>query len=83
MKNKALLTTVFAFFILLGIGIGQELGWFSSAHQNQAAKAKLGVLQFVSHPSLDEIYQGIQAGLEEAGYGEDKLDIQFLNGQAD
>ncbi|MBF0699313.1 tryptophan ABC transporter substrate-binding protein [Streptococcus danieliae] len=83
MKNKALLTTVLAFFVLLGIGIGQELGWFGSAHQNQATKAKLGVLQFVSHPSLDEIYQGIQAGLEEAGYGEDKLDIQFLNGQAD
>ncbi|NYS32911.1 ABC transporter substrate-binding protein [Streptococcus danieliae] len=83
MKNKALLTTVVALFVLLGIGIGQELGWLGSAHQDQAAKAKLGVLQFVSHPSLDEIYQGVQAGLEEAGYGEDKLEIQFLNGQAD
>ncbi len=83
MKNKALLTTVVALFVLLGIGIGQELGWLGSAHQDQATKAKLGVLQFVSHPSLDEIYQGVQAGLEEAGYGEDKLEIQFLNGQAD
>ncbi len=83
MKNKALLTTLLAFFVLLGVGVGQELGWFSSTSQSQAAKAKLGVLQFVSHPSLDEIYQGIQAGLEEEGYGEEKLDIQFLNGQAD
>lgn len=44
----------------------------------------VGVLQFVSHPALDEIYKGIQAGLREEGYtdGENML-IAFQNGQAD
>ncbi|MEI5992659.1 tryptophan ABC transporter substrate-binding protein [Candidatus Enterococcus mansonii] len=44
----------------------------------------LGVLQFVSHPALDQIYKGIQAGLEENGYIDGKnITIAFQNGQAD
>lgn len=44
----------------------------------------VGVLQFVSHPAVDEIYKGIQAGLKEEGYVEGKnMLIRFQNGQAD
>ncbi|ALS00531.1 peptide ABC transporter substrate-binding protein [Enterococcus silesiacus] len=44
----------------------------------------VGVLQFVSHPALDKIYKGIQAGLEEEGYEDGKnMTIAFQNGQAD
>lgn len=44
----------------------------------------VGVLQFVSHPALDEIYKGIQQGLEEKGFIEGKtVKIIFQNGQAD
>lgn len=44
----------------------------------------VGVLQFVSHPALDQIYKGIQAGLKEKGYEEGKnMTLVFQNGQAD
>lgn len=44
----------------------------------------VGVLQFVSHPALDEIYKGIQEGLKDKGYEEGKnVTIAFQNGQAD
>lgn len=44
----------------------------------------VGVLQFVSHPALDQIYKGIQAGLKEKGYEDSKnMTLAFQNGQAD
>lgn len=44
----------------------------------------VGVLQFVSHPALDQIYKGIQTGLKEEGYEDGKnITIAFQNGQAD
>ncbi|EOH98693.1 ABC transporter substrate-binding protein [Enterococcus haemoperoxidus ATCC BAA-382] len=55
--------------------------------KKETAKEKLptvGVLQFVSHPALDQIYKGIQAGLKEEGYENGKnMTIAFQNGQAD
>nr|OTP18804.1 ABC transporter substrate-binding protein [Enterococcus sp. 9E7_DIV0242] len=42
------------------------------------------MLQFVSHPALDEIYRGIQDGLKESGYKDgENMTIVFQNGQAD
>ncbi|HGA1215825.1 TPA: tryptophan ABC transporter substrate-binding protein, partial [Streptococcus suis] len=47
-------------------------------------KVKIGVLQFVTHDSLDEIYKGIKAGLEEGGYTTtDNLEIDFMNAEGD
>lgn len=55
--------------------------------KKETTKEKLptvGVLQFVSHPALDQIYKGIQAGLKEKGYENGKnMTIAFQNGQAD
>lgn len=43
---------------------------------------KVGVLQYVSHAALDEIYQGIQEGLAEAGYKvDDNLKLDFMNAE--
>ncbi|HFR3936374.1 TPA: tryptophan ABC transporter substrate-binding protein [Streptococcus suis] len=51
---------------------------------NSTEKVKIGVLQFVTHDSLDEIYKGIKAGLEEGGYTTtDNLEIDFMNAEGD
>ncbi|MFD2305504.1 tryptophan ABC transporter substrate-binding protein [Enterococcus termitis] len=77
-KNR--LTIVVAAIILFLIG-----SFF--VEKKETAKEKLptvGVLQFVSHPALDQIYKGIQAGLKDEGYEEGKnMKLVFQNGQAD
>lgn len=50
----------------------------------QDKKIKLGVLQLLSHPALDAIYQGIQDELAKEGYEAGKnLEIDFQNAQGD
>ncbi len=53
----------------------------TAGKDNKAAtsteKAEVGVLQLVSHPSLDLIYKGIQDGLAE-GYDKDKVTLISL-----
>ena len=50
----------------------------------QDKKVKLGVLQLLSHPALDAIYQGIQDELAKEGYEAGKnLEIDFQNAQGD
>jgi len=50
----------------------------------QDKKVKLGVLQLLSHPALDAIYQGIQDELKKEGYEVGKnLEIDFQNAQGD
>lgn len=77
-KNR--LSIVVAVIVLFLIG-----SFF--VEKKEATPEKLptvGVLQFVSHPALDKIYKGIQAGLKEEGYEDGKnLTIAFQNGQAD
>ncbi len=51
--------------------------------KNEKKVAKVGVLQFVSHPSLDLIYKGIQDGLAEEGYKDDQVKIDFMNSEGD
>lgn len=43
---------------------------------------KIGVLQYAAHPSLDNCYEGIRLGLIDA-YGEDGVEIDLQNAQAD
>ncbi|HEM3587423.1 TPA: peptide ABC transporter substrate-binding protein, partial [Streptococcus suis] len=55
-----------------------------SSQSASSEKVKIGVLQFVTHDSLDEIYKGIKAGLEEGGYTTtDNLEIDFMNAEGD
>lgn len=85
MKNKGLITTVIVLFIGLIVGFVYETG---AADKEVAGRKeeqyKVGLLQFVSHPALDEITEGVKAGLKERGLVEgENLTLLFQNGQAD
>ncbi|HEM5994041.1 TPA: ABC transporter substrate-binding protein [Streptococcus suis] len=84
MKNKILVSVV-ATLVVLVIGAfffnKQE---DTSTSTEDKERVKVGVLQYVTHDSLDEIYKGIKAGLKEGGYEEDvNLEIDFMNAEAD
>ena len=56
----------------------------SNASTTQTEKVKIGVLQLLSHPALDAIYQGLQDELKNEGYEVGKnLEIDFQNAQGD
>ncbi len=56
----------------------------SKAEGKNTGKFKIGVIQYATHPSLDNCYNGFKAGLEEAGYKDgDKITIDFQNAQGD
>ena len=45
---------------------------------------KVGVLQLLSHPALDQIYKGLEDGLKKEGYEVGKnLKIDLQNAQGD
>jgi putative tryptophan/tyrosine transport system substrate-binding protein len=49
-----------------------------------AKNFKIGVIQFATHPSLANCYNGFKAGLEEAGYKDGgNITIDFQNAQGD
>ena len=83
MKNKNLLATIIALTVMVGVAL-----FLTQKEQNNSTnsteKVKIGVLQFVTHDSLDEIYKGIKAGLEEGGYTTtENLSIDFMNAEGD
>ncbi|VKD60615.1 ABC transporter substrate-binding protein [Streptococcus pneumoniae] len=82
MKNKRLIGIIAALAVLVA---GSLI--YSSMNKpeakNEKKVAKVGVLQFVSHPSLDLIYKGIQDGLAEEGYKDEQLKIDFMNSEGD
>lgn len=83
LKNKNLLATIVALTVMVvaALFMTQKEQTSQSA---SSEKVKIGVLQFVTHDSLDEIYKGIKAGLEEGGYSTtDNLEIDFMNAEAD
>ncbi|MEG3342449.1 tryptophan ABC transporter substrate-binding protein [Streptococcus suis] len=83
MKNKNLLATIVALTVMVvaALFMTQKEQTSQSA---SSEKVKIGVLQFVTHDSLDEIYKGIKAGLEEGGYSTtDNLEIDFMNAEGD
>ncbi len=52
-----------------------------SGNGDTEGSIKIGVLQYASHPSLDNCYEGVLQGLKEAGYvdGENGVKITFQN----
>ncbi|MGU7877409.1 tryptophan ABC transporter substrate-binding protein [Streptococcus suis] len=83
MKNKNLLATIVALTVMVVAALFMTQKEQSNSSTSRE-KVKIGVLQFVTHDSLDEIYKGIKAGLEEGGYSTtDNLDIDFMNAEAD
>lgn len=88
MKNKGLMITVAVLVIgLVGYGIFQGTRSEKAATTDSGAKKetyRVGVLQLVSHPALDQIYEGIKEGLADEGLEEGKnLKLLFQNGQGD
>jgi putative ABC transport system substrate-binding protein len=80
MKNKFLRLLVLVLIAYLG-GVFLINRKVSDSKNEQVT---VGVLQFVSHPALDEIYRGVQAGLKAEGYeAGKKIQLNFQNGQAD
>ncbi|HFR3355079.1 TPA: tryptophan ABC transporter substrate-binding protein [Streptococcus suis] len=83
LKNKNLLATIVALTVMVVAAL-----FMTQKEQNNSStsteKVKIGVLQFVTYDSLDEIYKGIKAGLEEGGYTTtDNLEIDFMNAEGD
>ena len=87
MKNKRLnITIILLFLILVGTFIQEKRQEeTNNLHKNTSSIPTVGVLQFVSHPALDTIYEGIKEGLKENCYDVDQnqVKIAFQNGQAD
>ncbi len=83
MKNKNLLATIIALTVMVVAALFMTQKEQSNS-STSTEKVKIGVLQFVTHDSLDEIYKGIKAGLEEGGYTTtDNLEIDFMNAEGD
>lgn len=83
LKNKNLLATIIALTVMVVAALFMTQKEQSSQSAS-SEKVKIGVLQFVTHDSLDEIYKGIKAGLEEGGYTTtDNLEIDFMNAEGD
>ena len=85
MKNKRLLAVLAVLVVLVG---GSLI--YSSPNKDGKANpttdkktVKVGVLQYVSHPSLDLIYKGIKDGLAEEDYKADDIKIDFMNAEGD
>lgn len=78
-----------AFFLALGIGgyfVGLQQGTNKTATTTTSTQKQytIGILQYISHPSLDQIKKGIIDGLAKEGYTDGKnATITFLNGQGD
>lgn len=85
MKNKRLIGIIAALAVLVAGSLIYSSMNKSEDQNNKDEKkiTKIGVLQFVSHPSLDLIYKGIQDGLAEEGYKDDQVKIDFMNSEGD
>ena len=85
MKNKRVLGMIGALLAVILVAVVYPIltNKKDANKTDGTKKVKVGVLQLVSHPSLDEIYKGIQDGLAEEGYDKDKVDIDFLNAEGD
>lgn len=83
MKNKRLIGVLIGLALVIIAVLGYQSVTKKETKTTSATTAKVGILQFVTHEALDEIYRGIKAGLEEEGYSGDKLKIDFLNAEGD
>ncbi|MGY3765106.1 tryptophan ABC transporter substrate-binding protein [Vagococcus vulneris] len=86
MKSKRLITAVSIILIFL---VGSFIKESRASEGRIEAKKEnkiptVGILQFVSHPSLDQIRKGMIDEMADSGYKEGKtVNIDFQNGQAD
>lgn len=83
MKNRKLIFAVVLLTTIILVSFVKGLLQPSITTQKNE-KIRIGVLQFVSHPALDEIYQGFVEELKKSGYKKgEKIELDYQNGQAD
>ena len=81
MKNNKKLIIAASVVIIAGAVAAIAPQFTKKAASNQPKDVQIGILQFVTHPALDAITQGIKDELKAEGFGNAK--INFYNGQAD
>lgn len=70
-------------YICLFICIALLLSIATACESGSSGKPKIGVIQFASHPSLDNCYTGLLKGLEAAGFKNgENIEIDFQNSMA-
>lgn len=83
-KSRKLYTTIASFTALAAILIGTYFYTGRADAQQQTSVPKVGILQLMSHPALDQIHQGINDTLKKNGYIDGKnVKIEFQNAQGD
>ncbi len=80
MKNKKMMLVILV-IVIIGLGSAVIPKLMKQQDTVKTDAVKIGVLQYVTHPALDEIYAGIKQGLSDEGYSKAKLN--FYNAQAD
>ncbi|MCJ2001566.1 tryptophan ABC transporter substrate-binding protein [Pseudolactococcus carnosus] len=80
MKNKKMMLVILV-IVIIGLGSVVIPKLMKQQDTVKTDAVKIGVLQYVTHPALDEIYAGIKQGLSDEGYSKAKLN--FYNAQAD
>src|SRR5574341_1642939 len=80
MKNKKMMLVILV-IVIIGLGSVVIPKLMKQQDTVKTDDVKIGVLQYVTHPALDEIYAGIKQGLSDEGYS--KAKINFYNAQAD
>lgn len=70
--------------ILVSVVFGMVLATTKALIVQSQERIKVAIVQLVSHPSLDEIVEGVKSGLSDAGYKEgENLSIEFHNAEGD
>ena len=81
---KRMLTFIGAILVFLGFALVTQPAQNENTKLTQQKTIKVGILQMVSHPALNQIHQGIISGLKDEGFKESKnIKVEFQNAQGD
>ena len=82
--NKIFVAFAVLLACVLGYGVYTHNKGDETSKQQENKEVKVGVLQLLSHPALDQIYKGLEDGLAKEGYIVGKnLKIDLQNAQGD
>ncbi|MDF7638104.1 tryptophan ABC transporter substrate-binding protein [Lactobacillus sp. ESL0791] len=81
---KRMIAFISAIVAFLGFALFTEHPQNDNQQTQKEKVVRVGILQLITHPALDQIHQGVVDGLKEGGFTEGKnLKIDFLNAQGD
>jgi len=82
--KKASAFVMAAFLAMAATGCGSSSSSTGASSSAASGKKTIGVIQFATHPSLDNCYEGFKDGLAEGGFKEgENLTIDFQNAQGE